>query len=350
MEPLLPIAITLGDPGGVGPELIVRVWSDEALRTTRPLVVAGEPEVLREATRRFAPGIGIREVPQDELRAGLASFRRDEIPCVRTSDISMSLWRPAQVNEATGEISRAAVEQATRWALDGLVAGVVTLPISKFAWHQAGLSVPGHTEYLAELCGVHESAMMLYLPPGGGRRAGGLGVVHATLHMSVAEALARLDMERIVTAGDQLFRKMEEFRRHYGAEGPPRIGLCALNPHAGEEGLFGDEESRIIAPAVQTLRAHGHDADGPWPADTLLSRAARGAYDGVVAMYHDQGHIAIKLIAMFEAVNITLGLPIVRTSVAHGTAVDIAWQGIARTGGLVAAIQACEVLCRARTP
>ena len=137
---------------------------------------------------------------------------------------------------------------------------------------------------------------------------------------------------------------MGRFGRHYGLVGESRLGVCAVNPHAGEEGLFGDEETRLIAPAVAALRAQGCDVTGPLPADTLMARAVHGGFDGVIAMYHDQGHIAIKLVAMFEAVNITLGLPILRTSVAHGTALDIAWKGIAKFDGLIAAVAACGIL------
>jgi 4-hydroxythreonine-4-phosphate dehydrogenase len=177
--------------------------------------------------------------------------------------------------------------------------------------------------------------MMLYLPPGEPLRGPhGLGVVHVTLHMGLREVIARLSSESIlakIRLADRVLRRLGAAR--------PRIGVAALNPHAGEEGLFGDEEPRLIAPAVAAAQREGLDAAGPLPADTLLVKARDGLFDAVVAMYHDQGHIALKLLGMHRAVNVTLGLPIVRTSVAHGTAFDLAWQGQAETNSLVEAVR-----------
>jgi 4-hydroxythreonine-4-phosphate dehydrogenase len=188
---------------------------------------------------------------------------------------------------------------------------------------------------LAELCGVDDFAMMLYLGPGSAVRGdAGLAIVHVTLHMSVAQALATLSSEGVLRKSRLVSRVMRELK---GA--PPRVGVCALNPHAGEDGLFGTEESTIIRPAVERGIAEGLDLTGPLPADTLIARAVGGEFDAVVAMYHDQGHIAIKLLAMHQAVNVTLGLPIVRTSVAHGTAFDLAWQGRAESSGMVEALR-----------
>jgi 4-hydroxythreonine-4-phosphate dehydrogenase len=205
--------------------------------------------------------------------------------------------------------------------------------------------VPGHTELLARACGLDDDAvsMMLWLPDRDG--PGGLGVVHATLHESLRSAVARLSTPAITAAGRRLADLLEPL---LGKR--PRIAVAAVNPHGGEDGLFGDEEARIVAPAVAELRAAGLDVAGPLPADTLFLRASRGEFDGVVAQYHDQGHIPIKLLGMHRAVNITLGLPLVRTSVAHGTAFDIVGTGAADPASMLAAIDAAVRLAAAGWP
>jgi 4-hydroxythreonine-4-phosphate dehydrogenase len=227
-------------------------------------------------------------------------------------------------------------------ALDGQVDGVTTAPLSKAALWRAGHHYPGHTELLAQLCGVDTFAMMLYLPPGEAVRGpAGLGVVHVTLHAALRTVADSISTEAIV----EKCRLADRAMRDLGAV-EPRIGVCALNPHAGEEGLFGDEEQRIIAPAVSAARSEGWNVSGPLPADALLVAGRDGTYDAIVAMYHDQGHIALKLLGMHRAVNITLGLPIVRTSAAHGTAFDLAWQGRADWGGMAAALRVAAQLAQ----
>ncbi len=223
---------------------------------------------------------------------------------------------------------------------------MTTAPLHKAALSLAGHKYPGHTELLAELCGVREFAMMLYLAPGDKVRSpAGLAIVHVTLHMALREVFAALDTQAVLVKErlvDQVMTRLAGSR--------PRIGVCALNPHAGEEGMFGDEESTIIRPAVELAQREGLTVTGPLPADTLIARARDGEFDAVVAMYHDQGHIAIKLLAMHRAVNVTLGLPIVRTSVAHGTAFDRAWQGTAETTGMVEAIRVASRLAKTQVP
>jgi 4-hydroxythreonine-4-phosphate dehydrogenase len=253
--------------------------------------------------------------------------------------------KAGMITAAGGASAAAAVQTAARLVRDGLARGIVTGPLHKAALHAAGYDVPGHTEMLARFCGLADTdvSMMLWLPREGSAAApAGLGVVHVTLHESLAHAVARLSTETIVQAGTRLA----------GLLGPllgrrPRIAIAALNPHAGESGLFGDEETRLIAPAVRRLADTGIDVTGPLPADTLFLRASRGEFDGVVAQYHDQGHIPIKLLGMHRAVNITLGLPMVRTSVAHGTAFDIVGLGRADPSSMLAAIDAavCLVEC-----
>jgi 4-hydroxythreonine-4-phosphate dehydrogenase len=239
-----------------------------------------------------------------------------------------------RVDARAGEAAFQAVRLAADWALERTIDGIVTAPLSKAALHAAGHQYPGHTELLAEICGVKEFAMMLYLPPGDAIRSpNGLGVAHVTLHQSMRSVFDNLTTSAIVSK----CRLADGVMRRLGVASP-RIAVCALNPHAGEDGLFGNEEWTVIAPAVEEARGTRIDASGPFPTDTLMMRARDGEFDAVVAMYHDQGHIALKLLGMHAAVNITLGLPIVRTSVAHGTAFDRAWQGTARSEGMVAAI------------
>jgi 4-hydroxythreonine-4-phosphate dehydrogenase len=211
--------------------------------------------------------------------------------------------------------------------------------------HLAGHDYPGHTELLAELCGIQDFAMMLYLGPDERVRGkAGLGVAHVTLHTSLRSVFDQLTPTAIIAKAHLADRVM---RCMLGDT--PRIGVCALNPHAGEGGLFGNEEETIIAPAVRQAEAEGLRVYGPLPADTLMVRAAAGEFDGVVAMYHDQGHIALKLLGMHRAVNITLGLPIVRTSVAHGTAFDLAWRGRAETSSMVEAVRVASQLAASPT-
>ncbi len=226
-------------------------------------------------------------------------------------------------------------------ALAGRIDGLVTAPLHKAALWRAGHHYPGHTELLAERCGVCDFAMMLYLGPGGSVRGpAGLGVIHVTLHIALRDVFAQLSPAEILTKIRLADRALRPLRQFHGlGDSRPTIGVAALNPHAGEEGLFGDEETSVIAPAVEQARAEGIDAVGPLPTDTLMTRARDGQFDAVVAMYHDQGHIALKLLDMHRAVNITLGLPIVRTSVAHGTAFDLAWQGRAESSGMIEAIR-----------
>jgi 4-hydroxythreonine-4-phosphate dehydrogenase len=245
-----------------------------------------------------------------------------------------------KIDARGGQLAYECLVRATNLALKGQVAAIVTAPLHKIALQAAGHDWPGHTELLAHLCGVQEHAMMLYLPPGKPRHGGdaGFGVVHVTLHMAMREIFSHLTIESIdekIRLANEVFIRI---RRAMNLTGVPRIAVAALNPHAGEGGRFGSEEQTLIGPAVSQARASGIDVVGPLPVDTLMPRAVDGAFDAVVAMYHDQGHIALKLLDMFDAVNITLGLPILRTSVAHGTAHDIAWQNRAEASGMVQAV------------
>jgi 4-hydroxythreonine-4-phosphate dehydrogenase len=327
------LAVTMGDPAGIGPEVIVGAWADPQIHDRVRAVVLGHPEILRRAAQLLDYDATVTEITQpaqiDERPA-----HPKTIPCIKTCSDDVLRVPVGQVDARAGDAAFQAVEAAARLALDHRVDGIVTAPLSKAALHAAGHHYPGHTELLAELCGVTDFAMMLYLPPGEAIRAPhGLGVVHVTLHQSLRSVFADLTAEAIVAK----CRLADGAMRRLGAQAP-RLAICALNPHAGEDGLFGDEERTLIAPAVQQARRAGLNVSGPYPTDTLMLRARDGEFDAVIAMYHDQGHIALKLLGMHAAVNITLGLPIVRTSVAHGTAFDRAGQGTARSEGMVAAI------------
>jgi 4-hydroxythreonine-4-phosphate dehydrogenase len=327
------LAVTMGDPAGIGPEVIVGAWNDRRIHeAARPLVV-GHPEILRRAARLLHRDLEVVEVTSPaSVDDGIGN--PNIIPCINVCSDEVLDVPPARVDGRAGEAAFQAIQQAATLALEHQVAGIVTAPISKSALHAAGHRYPGHTELLAEMCGVADFAMMLYLPPSEVvHPLHGLGVVHVTLHQSLRSVFSNLTSGSIAVK----CRLADEVMRRIGAD-RPRLAVCALNPHAGEDGLFGDEERAIIAPAVEEARRGGLNVSGPYPTDTLMLRARNGEFDAVVAMYHDQGHIALKLLGMHAAVNITLGLPIIRTSVAHGTAFDRAWQGTARPDGMIAAI------------
>ncbi len=311
----------------------------------QPFVI-GHPAILRRAVSLL--GLDLKVI---EISAPAAARPRSEgISCLACGSDDAAQVAPATVDPRGGQAAFDATVLAARLALTGQIDAMVTAPLHKAALHAAGHHFPGHTELLANQCGVDRVAMMLYLsqsPIVRGRI--GLGVAHVTLHMAMREVIEHLNCERII-AGVQLVHAVSRrFLRARRIDDQPVIGVCALNPHSGEQGLFGREELEIIAPAVERARTGGVNVRGPLPADTLFGRAKSGEFDAVVAMYHDQGHIALKLLDMHRAVNITLGLPIIRTSVAHGTAFDLAWQGRAETGGMIEALRVASVLAGQRS-
>jgi 4-hydroxythreonine-4-phosphate dehydrogenase len=321
----------MGDPAGVGPEIVAGAWSETVIHEwCRPMVV-GHPEILRRAIALWQVPVSVVEIASaDEARPS-----PDVIPCLRCGSDDVLDVKPGTVDPRAGQAAYDALVVAARLALDGKVQAITTSPLHKEALHRAGHHYPGHTELLAKMCGVDDFAMMLYLGPDEEViGAAGLAVVHVTLHTALRSVFEALDEASILAKArlaDQIMTRLKGSR--------PRIGVCALNPHAGEGGLFGDEEQRIIRPAVQRGLAEGLLLEGPLPTDTLMVQARDGRFDAVVAMYHDQGHIALKLLGMHRAVNVTLGLPIVRTSVAHGTAFDIAWQRRAEVSSLIEALR-----------
>ena len=321
------IAVTMGDASGVGPEIIMKALArDDVARLCRPLVV-GDAGRLREAGRIV--GSALRVVAVAEPAA--ARYDRAAVDCIDL-DVIPAGHPFGAVSAVSGEGAYRFIERATRLAQQGTADAICTAPLSKEALHAAGHVYPGHTELLAHLTGTPEVSMMLVAPR--------LRVIHVTTHVGLVEAIRRIEpglVERVIARGRETLVKarLEE----------PRIGVCGINPHAGENGLFGEgEETEKIVPAVAACRARGWRVDGPLPADTLFFRAARGDFDLVVAMYHDQGHGPVKVMGLEAGVNITVGLPVVRTSVDHGTAFDIAGTGVADEGSLVEALRQAAAL------
>jgi 4-phospho-D-threonate 3-dehydrogenase / 4-phospho-D-erythronate 3-dehydrogenase len=334
------IAITLGDPAGVGPEIVVGAWPETVVHDWCRPVVVGHPEIVRRAVALWQTDLQVAEIAAVEE----AEPSPDVIPCLPCGTDEVLAAMPGEIDARAGQAAYDAVVSAARLALGKEVDALVTAPLHKEALHRAGHAYPGHTELLAELCGVDDFAMMLYLGDTEAVRAPhGLAVVHVTLHTALRNVFDELNEEGVLAKA----RLADRFMRRLSGQ-RPRIGVCALNPHGGEGGLFGKEECTIIRPAVERGLREGLLLEGPLPTDTLMVRARDGRFDAVVAMYHDQGHIALKLLGMHRAVNVTLGLPIIRTSVAHGTAFDIAWQRSAETGSLIEALRVAATLARTR--
>jgi 4-hydroxythreonine-4-phosphate dehydrogenase len=328
-----PLALSLGDPAGIGPEITAKAWA--ALRETGPaFLVIGDAELLASTSRGGGSSIRRIAAPSE-----VAATFTDAIPVL---DVPL----PARV--VSGQPSKAHAAAIIRWietgvglALSGKVSGLVTAPIAKAPLYEAGFKFPGHTEFLAEL-----TAMESYAGPRGPvmmLTAGDLRVSLVTIHEPLAKVAGLLTTEKIVNTG---LCTSQALRRDFGID-KPRLAVAGLNPHAGESGALGREEVEIIAPAVEQLKAQGVDAKGPYPADTLFHEDARAAYDAVVCMYHDQALIPVKMLDFWGGVNVTLGLPIVRTSPDHGTGFDIAGRGQARPDSLIAAIRlAAEIAAR----
>lgn len=337
------IALTMGDVAGIGPEIVARAVTSERIASMARPVVVGHPRVLERALRLIDSSAAV-EIVSDIATVG-SSDAIGRVLCWNPSGDGAADVPAGKVDARAGRAAHDYLVAATQAALAGDIDAITTAPLNKAALALAGLNFPGHTEILAKVCGVDRFAMMLYLPAGESIASPlGLGVAHVTLHTSIASVPGLLDTASIV----EKIRLVSGFMMSIGC-GVPRIAVCALNPHAGEDGLFGDEESRIIAPAVVTAADAGINVNGPLPADTLIRRAVLGEFDGVVAMYHDQGHIPFKLIGFDRAVNITLGLPVVRTSPSHGTAFDIAWTGRAKMDGFTEAVEIATRLCRAKS-
>lgn len=325
-----PLALTMGDPAGIGGELTLRAWR---LRRGRMgcFVALDDPHRLRQLAADLRLDVGIIEVASPA--AAVAVFA-DGLPVL---SVPLAVPpTPGQPNPANAPAVVASIEQATRLAMAGAVGAVVTNPINKAALYDAGFSYPGHTEFLAALTNaVGKQIMMLASPD--------LRVVPVTVHASLRKSIDMITADRIVAAARTTAAALQ---RDFGLE-TPRLAIAGLNPHAGEQGALGDEETTIIGPAIAQLRRDGLEISGPWPPDTMFTEAARARYDVAICMYHDQALIPLKTLDMTHGVNVTLGLPIVRTSPDHGTAYDIAGKGIADPSSLIAALElAAQITAR----
>ncbi|HUY03540.1 MAG TPA: 4-hydroxythreonine-4-phosphate dehydrogenase PdxA [Rhodocyclaceae bacterium] len=316
-RPLRPIGITMGDPAGVGPEIICKALRELSAEERSAAPVFGSRVYLERANDLVGTGLAFGPA-YTELPPGV-------VPVVDLPLADRDAIRDGTINAASGDAAYAFVAAAAEAALRGAIAVIVTAPISKEALHAAGHRFSGHTELLAHLSGAQSSFMLL--------ASERLSAIHVSTHVSLAEATRRVTTERVlatIRAGAAHFKRM--------GVTSPRIAVAGLNPHCGENRLFGAEDVEQIAPAVDAARREGIAACGPISADTVFYRAMRGEFDLVVAQYHDQGHIPTKLIAFDSTVNVSLGLPIQRTSVDHGTAFDIAWRGVANHQNMSAAI------------
>ncbi len=325
------VALTMGDVAGIGPEILARVWRDPAFHElARPFVI-GSAIALRNAIRAGGEGTRVVDVTAPER----AEASPETIPCLDLWGEELAGIPLGRVDARAGRASHDFLVTAIDLALSGRVDAITTLPLNKESLAASGIPHPGHTEILAERCESPDHAMMLYLPPREGETGAGFGVIHATLHVALRKIFDLLTVDSVsekIALADRALRPLTGGRR-------PRVAVAGLNPHAGEHGLFGDEEAAIIEPAVERARSIGIDVHGPIAADTLFARALGGEFDAVIAMYHDQGHVALKTIGFDRAVNVTLGLPIVRTSVAHGTAFDIVGTNRAETTSLIQAVK-----------
>lgn len=335
------LAITMGDPAGIGPEIIVKAClklKDRLASGDLRLVVIGSNPALLEARRALGVEIDIPEVSEDD-----ASW--PNLACLQAGPEGEPI-RPGVLSADAGRFAYLAVERGVRLAQAGRIGGIVTAPLNKEALNKAGYHYAGHTEMLAELTGSRGSVMML--------AHGGMRVSHLTTHVALKDVPARLTPQRL----RYVIERTDEALAALGL-GRKRIAIAALNPHAGEGGLFGTEDDDVSVPTIAAAVADGFDVVGPVPGDTVFVKLRAGQYDAVVAMYHDQGHVPVKLLGFnvnpetgtwdaLSGVNITLGLPIVRTSVDHGTAFDIAGKGIANELSLIEAIDYAEHLAGAR--
>jgi 4-hydroxythreonine-4-phosphate dehydrogenase len=332
----LPLALTLGEPAGIGPDITFAAWRRRAELGLSPFYILADPNFLRARAEHMASDVPITVV---EPSAAVATFAQ-ALPVV---DIGVTITaKPGQPDNSSAPAAIASIRRAVHDVHAGRAQAVVTNPVAKSILYRSGFAEPGHTEYLAKLAAemmgiVVHPVMMLWSPE--------LAVVPVTIHLPLREVMTQLTTELITSTGEIVAR---DLKQRFGIA-RPRLAIAGLNPHAGEDGALGEEDGMVVAPAVARLRAQGIEARGPLPADTLFHAAARATYDAVLAMYHDQALIPIKTLAFDHAVNVTLGLPFVRTSPDHGTAFDIAGSGRADPSSLIAALRLARRLS-ASTP
>ncbi len=317
------VAITMGDAAGVGPEIIVRALADPRVREWCVPIVLGDARVLERAVALTGTGGTLRRITSVDVAEGSTA---GVIDCLDYADVDVDGLRPGIVAASNGAAAVRYTREAARFAVGGLVDAIVSAPLNKAAMHRAGFSYAGHTEIFAEEAGSSRCTMVLLL--------GRMRLMLVTNHLSLRRACDQITREHVLDKlelADEALRDMGMPR--------PRIAVAGLNPHAGEDGIFGDEEQTAIIPAIQAARANGIDATGPFPADTIFLKARDGAFDMTLALYHDQGLMAAKLLGFGSLVTLLVGLPFIRTSVGHGTAYDIAGTGRADHGNMVEAIR-----------
>ncbi len=318
----------MGDPAGIGPEVIAKALAGPKLkRLCFPLVIGSVP-VMRQTVKKLRLKLDVLSVEGH----GNDLLRANQIAVLDPLAQPLGSYKPGVAAPETGAASVSFIKKAVHLAQIGCIDGIVTAPINKEAINMAGCHFPGHTELLADLTRTEESGMMII--------GGPLKIMFVTTHVAIKDLpslLTQAKIEKGIRLAHLALTTLFGLKK-------PKIGVAALNPHAGEHGLFGDEEARLILPAARAAQANGILASDPLPADTLFGKTARGEYDGVVALYHDQGLIPLKLVAFGTCVNLTVGLPIIRTSVDHGTAFDIVGKGIADPGSLIEAVKLAATL------
>jgi len=331
-----PLALTSGEPAGIGPDITIKAWLRRDELKLPAFYLVGD----RHSVARRAEVLGLKVELADVRPEDAAAAFADALPVVATGQAATA--RPGQPDDSSAAAALASIRQAVADVAAGRASAVVTNPIAKSVLYRAGFRHPGHTEFLAELAASGGAApqpvMMLWSPT--------LAVVPVTIHLSLREAIAQLSSELIVSTARIA---VADLKARFGLP-HPRLAVSGLNPHAGEDGSLGREDLTIVAPAVETLRGEGIDVRGPLPADTMFHEAARKTYDCAICMYHDQALIPIKTIAFEDAVNVTLGLPFIRTSPDHGTAFDIAGSGRANPSSLIAALRLAARMAAARPP
>jgi 4-hydroxythreonine-4-phosphate dehydrogenase len=336
------LGVTMGDPAGVGPEIIARAAAEPAVRATCRPVVIGAASAMAEALALVGNRLALHAVS----RVADCRWAEGTLEVLDLANVDMTTLPRCEVSAAAGRAAYEYIERAVSLARSGEIHAIVTAPVNKEALAAAGVQHSGHTEILARLTATQDFAMLLM-----GKE---LRVIHVTTHVALRRVPDLVTRERVLRTIRLAQRTLDDLGRPRG-----RIAVCGLNPHAGEEGLFGDEEQTAIIPAIEAARAEGLAVTGPLPADTVFSRARGGEFDIVVAMYHDQGHIPVKTLGFeydeatrkwtgLSGVNVTVGLPFLRVSVDHGTAFDRAWKGIANHESMVEALEVATTMLEAR--
>jgi len=327
MSTLPIVAITLGDPAGTGPEIILKALAQPDVRALGRMLIVGDAATLDRAQTYTGTQLRLRAVSSPEA----ARFDSDVLDVLDLKNVDLAGLAVGKVSPMAGHAAYEYVKTAAELALAGRVDAIVTSALNKAALNAAGHHFDGHTGLLAEVCKAPGATMMLV--------ADKLRVTHVSTHVSLRQAIDRVRTERIL----KVLQLTHDAVRRLGIE-KPKLAVAGLNPHAGEGGLFGDEEEKYIAPAIAQARTLGLDASGPWPGDTVFFRTLQGEFDGAVAMYHDQGHVAAKMLGIWRGVNVTLGLPIIRTSVEHGTDFSNAGTGRGDPRSLIEAIKLAAIL------